>query len=407
MSMASVGLTIPRLDGKDDKDVSDGQIELEEQLRRLRERLSTAESRVQQLERERKQSLHLDGKQSAPRAKDVNDAPRTLPPSYHHSLLLLADSALPLGSFAFSSGLESYLAHAKYFHELSPPPLHLIPTASISSMPTSRQPSHASSSLVGPSPKSPMVSHSWSSQHTSKASPKEHLLHFLHLSLSTHSHTTLPILIASYRNPDLESVIDLDDNLDASILCPVSRRASCAQGKALLSIWSRAFRYAAETIQFDNDDGREVHEAKMRRQQAIDALNQLPAILNPPNAKRSPQPPPSVSPFISSPIPLYSAHLPPLFALVAHALLLPLPETAYTFLLKHAQSVLSAGVRAGVMGPFEAQGLLAGWWLRAEIEQVLKRDWDCPVEEAGAWGGVMGDVWGGRHEGLYSRVFNN
>ena len=28
-----------------------------------------------------------------------------------HALLFLSDSALPLGSFAFSSGLESFLAH--------------------------------------------------------------------------------------------------------------------------------------------------------------------------------------------------------------------------------------------------------------------------------------------------------
>lgn len=32
-------------------------------------------------------------------------------PAALHTLLLLADSALPLGSFAFSSGLESFLAH--------------------------------------------------------------------------------------------------------------------------------------------------------------------------------------------------------------------------------------------------------------------------------------------------------
>ena len=31
-----------------------------------------------------------------------------------HALLLLSDSALPLGSFAFSSGLESFLAHHRF-----------------------------------------------------------------------------------------------------------------------------------------------------------------------------------------------------------------------------------------------------------------------------------------------------
>jgi urease accessory protein len=33
----------------------------------------------------------------------------------------------------------------------------------------------------------------------------------------------------------------LDDRFDATITCPVARRASLAQGKALLTVWEKAF----------------------------------------------------------------------------------------------------------------------------------------------------------------------
>ena len=105
---------------------------------------------------------------------------RPLTSTSNHFLLLLSDSALPLGSFAFSSGLESYLAHTR-----------------------------GSSSFST----------------------------FLPISVSSYAATTLPFVLAAHRDPS--SIADLDDYLDAAIICTVGRRASIAQGRALLGIWER------------------------------------------------------------------------------------------------------------------------------------------------------------------------
>ncbi|RGP68615.1 urease accessory [Fusarium longipes] len=143
-----------------------------------------------------------------------------------HFLLLLSDSALPLGSFAFSSGLESYLAHG--------------PRAS-----------------------------------TSFAS-------FLPASLSSFAATTLPFVLAAHRNP--ETLAQLDDQLDAAIICTV--------------------------------------------------------------------------------------------------------------------------VRANVFGPYHAQKVLAGQQVQNMIDDMIDREWMTPVEEAGQTVPAM-DLWIGRHEILYSRIFNS
>ena len=101
-----------------------------------------------------------------------------------HALLLLADSALPLGSFAFSSGLDSYLAH----HKPSNPSISQLPSFNL----------------------------------------------FLRLSLATLSSTSLPYVLAAYRSP--HTIETLDNDIDASTPCTVARRASIAQGRALLSV---------------------------------------------------------------------------------------------------------------------------------------------------------------------------
>ncbi|KAK1760771.1 hypothetical protein QBC47DRAFT_368158 [Echria macrotheca] len=235
-----------------------------------------------------------------------------------HFLLLLSDSALPLGSFAFSSGLESYLAH----HKAN---LH----------PSSSRPSLSS---------------------------------FLPLSVSSYASTTLPFVLAAHRDPSTSSLAYLDDTLDASIICTVGRRASVAQGRALLSIWERSF------------------SASLGSTGGL-GLGEYSALLKRGDGK-------------------VSAHLAPLFGAVGRLVGLSLEQTAYVFMLGHVKALVSAAVRAGVLGPYQAQKVLAGREVRELIGEVVEREWETEVERAGQNVPVM-DLWFGRHEVLYSRIFNS
>ncbi|KAI2608295.1 uncharacterized protein GGS25DRAFT_268905 [Hypoxylon fragiforme] len=248
--------------------------------------------------------------------------------SAHHYLLLLSDSALPLGSFACSSGLESYLAHT------SP---------------------SSSSSRRHPSNNNPFSS-------------------FLPLSISSYAGTNLPHALAAHRDPSPSSIARIDDALDAATICTVGRRASVAQGRALLAIWekslggpsSRALAPFAEAL---------------RRAGTAEAGDLL-------------LPPPA------------SAHLAPLFGAVAALCGLTLRQAAYVFMLSHVKALVSAAVRAGLFGPYHAQRVLAGELVQALLVDAVEREWETGVEEAGQRVPSV-DLWVGRHEVLYSRIFNS
>ncbi|EON66489.1 hypothetical protein W97_05734 [Coniosporium apollinis CBS 100218] len=246
-----------------------------------------------------------------------------------HTLLLLADSALPLGSFAFSSGLESYLAH----HRPSPPSASQVPS----------------------------------------------FHRFLHLSLSSLASTALPYTLAAYRHPEL--INDLDNDFDASTPCTVARRASVAQGRALLSVWDRSFKSHYASSALSNNSNVEID--------ASIAFQDL--LRNPPPGPPESQP---------------NAHLAPLWGLLTRILGLPLHESAYLFLFSHVRTVTSAAVRASVLGPYQAQAVLASGELREKIQALVGEMWDVKVEDAGLSVPVM-DLWVGRHEMLYSRIFNS
>lgn len=191
---------------------------------------------------------------------------------------------------------------------------------------------------------------------------------------------SLPYVLAAYRDPaDLET---LDNDLDASTPCPVAQRASLAQGRALLGVWERAFRHTyASRGNLGTDFG------VQRGIQAVESFSEA--------LKRS------MDDELGA-----KGHFPPLWGALCLAMGMGARQTAYVFMLNHAKAVLSAAVRASVMGPYQAQSVLASKDLQHMISERIERDWHTPVEDAGQVVPPL-DLWVGRHELLYSRIFNS
>ncbi|KAI1633673.1 UreF-domain-containing protein [Biscogniauxia mediterranea] len=319
------------------------QQELEDEIAALESRLASAKHRLREKSKAAIGShRELGGGGDAqspppppPRAPVATDAA-------HHYLLLLSDSALPLGSFAFSSGLESYLAHGRQQHPSTPalPP----------------PPSFAS---------------------------------FLPLALSSYARTSLPFVLAAHRDPSPGALAALDDALDATMICTVGRRGSVAQGRALLSIWEKSLAPAEAEAECSSS-----------------ALGPFAALLRTSSSLPSPETETEGGEEEPPLPPAVSAHLAPLFGAVAALLGLTARQAAYVFLLSHAKALVSAAVRAGCFGPYRAQRVLAGPALRDALADAVAREWHTPVEDAGQRVPVM-DLWVGRHELLYSRIFNS
>ncbi|KAI1809457.1 UreF-domain-containing protein [Poronia punctata] len=319
------------------------EVELENEIARLEAQLVEAKERLSSKKgatnpntdpRQQHGQRHISSESASHTPVPITPTPSSrgtpLDLSSQHYLLLLSDSALPLGSFAFSSGLESYLAHGR------------------------------------------------SSNHSSTTTTSNHykptFSSFLPLSLSSYASTSLPFTLAAHRDPSALS--DLDDVLDASIICTVGRRASIAQGRALLSIWEKSFSHP-QTIATTTQGQEKATSVKL--------LVEFSSLL------RKSQ---------------VSAHLAPLFGAVSANLGLSLRQTAYVFLLSHAKALASAAVRAGVFGPYQAQKVLASAATQELLADLVEKHWDVPFEEAGQSVPVM-DLWIGRHEMLYSRIFNS
>ncbi|KAL8690900.1 MAG: hypothetical protein Q9218_003752 [Villophora microphyllina] len=291
---------------------------------------------------------HLESQLAAARVgltQACPSPPSILPqPSYKHHLLLLSDSALPLGSFAFSSGLESYLAH-------HPPP----------------SPRHPPIPAIQP---------------------------FLSLALQTLATSSLPYLLAAYREPG--RLLELDEEYDATVLCNVARRASVSQGRALVMVWERSLRQSCVVDEERKDHG-DTEERAVCREVLMGMSIQL---------KKAPPSSTATSTSSSMDEAQVVGHFAPLWAVVTRALEIPIHDSANLFLVNHAKAVLSAAVRASVLGPYQAQAVLGSGWLREEVRRLANDNWNVQVEDAGQGVPVM-DLWVGRHELLYSRIFNS
>jgi urease accessory protein len=188
-------------------------------------------------------------------------------------------------------------------------------------------------------------------------------------------------VLAGYRHP---STLDtLDNDLDASTPCIVAQRASIAQGRALIGVWERAFR-----VSFAGPDNPISEDAEAAATAIDDLSDALKSCLEE-DEDLGPK-----------------GHFAPLWGVVCRAMGLDLQQTAYVFIMNHAKAVLSAAVRAGVMGPYQAQNVLASQELQDTMMKRIEREWNTPVEQAGQVVPAL-DLWIGRHELLYSRIFNS
>lgn len=296
-----------------------------------------------------------------------------------HFLLLLADSALPLGAFAFSSGLESYIAHHRHHHH-----------------------AHAAHKQRRPA--------------AAAASSFDTV--FLSLSVASYAATTLPFLLAAHRDP--AGLAALDDALDAAVVCTVGKRASVAQGRALLGLWERSFYASSSTggggpcnssSSSSTASSSSCCDTTDKKQVALRALAEYTTLLRGTPSSRTAGAGAGAAAGTAATTPLdlpppVSAHLAPLFGVVAALLGLSLQQTAYVFVLGHVKALVSAAVRANLMGPYAAQKVLASGATQAMIAAAVEREWETPYEEAGQSVPVM-DLWVGRHEMLYSRIFNS
>lgn len=180
----------------------------------------------------------------------------------------------------------------------------------------------------------------------------------------------------------------LDDTLDAAIICTVGRRASVAQGRALLSIWEKSIAASVDPASSLKP------YADLLRSSSTSTFSSAGGSGREKDGDGEREPPP------------VSAHLAPLFGAVAALCGLSLRQTSYVFMLNHVKALVSAAVRAGLFGPYHAQRILASSEVQTYLESTIEREWDTPVEEAGQSVPAM-DLWIGRHELLYSRIFNS
>ncbi|CAG8487443.1 8835_t:CDS:2 [Paraglomus brasilianum] len=228
----------------------------------------------------------------------------------------LSDSALPTGGFVASSGLESAI-HSGNVHDITS------------------------------------------------------LSNFLSSSIKNYAYSALPFVSDAYiaaesisdEHECYEHLERLDKLYDACTSNNVTKRASKAQGVAMLTLYSKSF--AEEDDQGNNVVSKFKKEVRKR---SVDG------------------------------------HFPVCFGLVARLVGLTLERTQHLFLFLFARAILSAAVRLNIVGPYYSQRLLTDCQLY--VETTLKETNTLRSEDAAQTSPLL-DIFQGRHDNLYSRLFNS
>ncbi|KAG0709898.1 hypothetical protein DFH29DRAFT_20303 [Suillus ampliporus] len=273
-------------------------------------------------------------------------------------LLLLADSNLPTGSFVASSGFESYGTHG--FLSL------------------------ASASSVGKG-----------------GTMTAGTIAFIEDSLHTYARSALPFVSDAHRVVDafkglegkpetghdatIKILLELDELYETMTLNHVAKRASKAQGVALLTLYSKGF--ACPSGLSDED-----HLSKSLTV-LIDRLKLM---------VRGEE---------------THGHLPVCWGVLTSALGISLLRAQHLFLFLHARSLLSSAVRLNTIGPYSSQQILLHSvrpLVEAEVSQNkdirtgIFGDMHCNgVDDRPATTWPLGEILAVRHDLQHSRIFNS
>jgi len=267
-------------------------------------------------------------------------------------IMLLSDANLPTGGFVSSSGLEAYVQTG-------------------------------------------LLSQS--------ANKSEGTIDFVRQSLLSYSQLAVPFLESAHRSVNslcskkisvgaaFEEIQRLDRMFDSMLINQVSRRASTAQGNALLALYSRSFFPAPDSSPDPSDI-----DSPWGKEQMVD-LSELMSSLK--LAGLRPDNPEGIF-----------GHWPICFAVFTAALRLSLPRTSYLHIFLQARSIISAAVRMNIFGPYLAQRILL-LHVRPMIKDALflskgrTCEGNSTFEPAMTW--PLGEITSALHDSIHSRIFNS
>lgn len=211
--------------------------------------------------------------------------------------------------------------------------------------------------------------------------------HFLRLSIESLASLTLPYVSRAWSTP--LQLPHLLNDLEASTTCSVNKRASIAQGRALLTMWQRSLKP-------------HVSAKSMLQGHANSALHAVTTSLADADIGEGSKG--AADDWDPTP----EAHFAPLFGALGALMDISQRQTLYLYLLNHAKMVLSAAIRASVLGPYQSQAVLASEPLQSLMARLTDRQLKTAAgpAEAGQTVPAM-DIWSGRHELVYSRIFNS
>jgi urease accessory protein len=215
-----------------------------------------------------------------------------------------------------------------------------------------------------------------SAWHHGEMATREDLRRFVEATILQAGSGALPLVGAAHREP--ARLAEWDAQNDAFLSNAVANRASRQQGRTLLASAARIWTLPALE--------------ELHRRAASTSNSQLPT------SKAFPIPKPQTRPTG------LCAHVAPMTGAVFAALGVPLETTQRVVLFTAARSVLSAAVRLGVTGSYEAQRLQAECAAWAAAVQARYRD--AGPDDLAQTAPII-DILQGAHDRLYSRLFQS